>query len=334
MAFINQSKFLQARIQLSIWYTFILFLIIVFFSAVLFSMQTFNMKSIMVHQFRQFHPSGFVTKEDIKIFNQQISALQNEIFFNILTLDCVVLFLSALLSYFLAGITLKPIDETIKTQKEFIADISHELRTPIAAIQTACEVTLRANNKTEADYRKMIIQTLDEIKRLHKMTEDLLTLSRTDFIHDAQNFSECALDTILLSVVENVKDLALEKNIEISILELQRVNIRANRDKIKQLILILLDNAIKFNKSNGKITLTLLKKPFPTFIINDTGIGIPKEALDKIFDRHYQALGTHLKASSGLGLTIAKKIADLHNAKISVTSEKGVGSHFTITFNS
>lgn len=327
------TRFTTARITLTMWYVLVLLFIIMAFSVALYTTETTNfIRVVLQHNFGNFIPRRLPSFA-IQDLRAQVNALRKAFLIDITIIDSTILLIGGALSYFLAGKNLEPLQQSMEEQKEFLANASHEIRTPLAAIQTASEVALRGKIKTKDDYRKVIEQTYEESKRLSIMADELLTLSRFDAgmvqtklqrIVLSETLSEVFDETRLLAQAKHIR---LEKNIE------PRISIVADRNKIKQLALILIDNAIKYTPSHSSVALILVSKPKIAFSIVDTGIGIAKKDQKKIFERFYQVDTARSNKSAGLGLSIAKWIADVHHAIITVKSGEGNGSTFTVTFS-
>lgn len=237
------------------------------------------------------------------------------------------------ISKFFANKAINPIKESFEKQKQFIADASHELKTPLAVINTNTDVLLSNSEDTINNQSKWIHYIKSEIERMTKLTNDLLYLAQVDnsdikLIFTDFDLSE-AIENIMLtmeaSVFENNK--FLDYNIEPNIIS------HGNSEQIKQVIMILLDNATKYTNPNGKINISLNRHNNKAILtVSNTGKGIPKESLDKIFNRFYRVDKSRSKDSGGhgLGLSIAKAIVQQHHGKISVSSIENEITTFTV----
>lgn len=330
----NLTAFTITRLTLTLWYTLLLFIILVFFSAFIYTLENEDVTRVVLERDYGTNPPKQLTQAETKQVILQISDLRYSLILNLILVDDLILLIGGMLSYFLAGKTLEPIQKTMQRQREFMADASHELRTPLAAIQIAGEVALRNNLKTKKDYRKVVEQTFRESSRMAKMVDELMLLSRTEPQLSQKEFKKIRLDKLIKEVMEETKPLLLQKKLKIKKIEINEAVINADRNKIKQLILIIFDNAIKFSPQKGIISIKAGRKPKPFFSITDNGIGIPRQEQRKIFYRFYQIDKSRSKSGSGLGLSIAKWIADMHKASIFIKSGQGKGSTFTVVFNS
>jgi len=254
---------------------------------------------------------------------------------NLFYINLAVLVTAGLGGYILAGVTLKPIEEVLEEHKRFVSDASHELRTPLTSLKTEIEVSLRDKKMTAGDARKILKSNLEDVDKIQDLTSYLLTLSRYEK-NGANNFESVNLVEVVEHVIKKSEKTANEKKIKIT-KDLQKVNIRGNPLALTELVQILIDNAIKYTNQEGAINVYTKKTTRSSkFIVTDSGIGISPLDLPHIFDRFYRADQSRNKntiSGFGLGLSIAKKIADLHSASIKVESKLGKGSTFTVSFS-
>ena len=327
----DTQTFRKTRIILTAWYTTILAIILFSFSFVLYMNEQHDFIRIIVRRdFNSSVPRTLNTEEQGELENQLV-AIRSAFLFNLISIDILVLLLGGGLSYFLAGKTLSPIQETFAKQKQFLADVSHEIRTPLAAIQTAAEVSLRGKEKSKMDYKNVLEQVHSESKRLTKMANDLLVLSRMES-KTMQKMNTVSLSKITKEVVDTFLPAASAKHISLKIHKDEHVSVVGDKDGLLQLVMIFLDNAIKYTKEKGSIKIFLKKEPRPSLVIQDTGIGISEKDIKRIFERFYQADVSRSSLGNGLGLAIAKEIILSHKAKVSVESKIGTGTTFTIVF--
>ncbi len=221
---------------------------------------------------------------------------------------------------------------------EYITDsssyIAHELKTPIAIIRGESEFALKKERDKE-EYKRVISVSLEETKRMLKIIEDLLLLTKMNYQPDVLKFEQIELTQFIGIIYEQAKILASPKNITVNIDIPQEAGaINADELHLRRLFLNLIDNAIKFTPASGSISISLEYENQKAIVsIIDTGIGIEEENLPKLFDKFFRIDGTVKDAapSSGLGLSIAQSIAELHGGEISVTSRAGQGSNFTVS---
>ncbi|WP_374722160.1 sensor histidine kinase [Peribacillus tepidiphilus] len=236
--------------------------------------------------------------------------------------------------FYLAGRAFVPIKEAWGKQQQFVSDASHELRTPLAVIQSRSELLLRNPQATIQEKASDISVIAKECRRLTKLVSHLLLLARSDsnsIVIEKKLFS---LNELLGEIEENYAELALIQGKNLHVHCDPGMMMIGDKEKIHQLIVILLDNAMKYTDDHGEIILICKKTGSQIeMIVQDNGIGISKEHLPKIFDRFFQ--GEQSRTSSegaGLGLSIAKWIIEKHNGKVKVDSTLGKGTTFKILF--
>lgn len=225
---------------------------------------------------------------------------------------------------------LERLERLFQTQQRLLADVSHELRTPLTAIRGNVDLMRRMG---DADPESLeIIQ--EEIERMTRLVGDLLLLARADAGGLPLEIKNVELDNLLFEVYRQVR--LLEKSVEVRVTEVDQACMMGDVDRLKQLLLNLISNAIKYTPDGGKVDLSLSKKNGWAYLrIADTGRGIPAEDLPYIFDRFYRVDKARARSQSGqggagLGLAIAKWIAQAHGGNIDVTSTVGEGTTFTI----
>ncbi|PLS03773.1 sensor histidine kinase [Neobacillus cucumis] len=238
-------------------------------------------------------------------------------------------FIAILAGIYLARKALIPIKLSWEKQQQFVADASHELRTPLSVMKLNLEHLFRHPDHSIEQESEIIHQAIQEINYLSKMSSDLLTLARWDSDQLELLKEPIYLNDILHQVVKEFQKLAALKKIQLST-DIHPIEMIGDRERLKQLFIILIDNALKYTKENGAISVKASSKSSRAIIeISDTGVGISREDLPHIFDRYYRgdkARTRHLEGS-GLGLSIAKWIVQSHSGKIRITSKAGEGTH-------
>ncbi|MCM3727997.1 HAMP domain-containing histidine kinase [Neobacillus cucumis] len=253
----------------------------------------------------------------------------------IMLIGCGVGIICAVVSgYFLAGRALVPIKKSWQKQQEFVSDASHELRTPLAVIQAKTDILFRSPSATIQEKILDISTISKESRRLSKLVTNLLTLARSDSDQIEMKKSTFQLDELLSEIIQQYEDIALYQKKTLKLEAVEPVTFFADKERIHQLIVILLDNAIKYTKEGGEISLSCTQSHSSIFLkVNDTGIGIPEEDIPKIFDRFYQSDKARTEVEgTGLGLSIAKWIIEKHHGKTKVQSALGQGTKIDITF--
>lgn len=227
-----------------------------------------------------------------------------------------------------------PISNAFDRQREFVADASHELRTPLSVILSsidAVEMTIDGNKDDMV--HKFLFNMKDEAKRMTNLVSDLLTLARSDSGKIERNHDVFDFTPVAKKTMDSIKPLAEEKHIGLQFDAPDSIIGHGDRQRLTQLLYILLDNAIKYTPNGGEVGLTLsVKQNELCILVRDTGIGIQSEEQPLIFERFYRSdkARSRQMGSYGLGLSIAKWIVDIHHGSIQVASEVGKGSTFMI----
>ena len=215
-------------------------------------------------------------------------------------------------------------------RKNLTSDISHELRTPLTSIQTHLEAMIDGIWEPS---KERLNSVNEEVIRLSHLVNQLKNLAKFDSYEDKLNLKNENLTQLIKNIIYNNESYALDKNIRIKY-ELEDVNANIDKEKISQVIINLISNAIRYTNLNGEILIKLYKKSdFIKIIVKDNGIGIPEESLGYIFERFYRVDKSRCRntGGTGVGLTICKSIVDLHKGKIEVKSKLNEGSEFIIT---
>lgn len=241
--------------------------------------------------------------------------------------------LSIIASYILSKKTLIPIQETIERQSEFVENVSHELRTPLTIIQAKQELLLQEPNSKIVDKIEDISLTLNETKRLSKLTKDLLLLTRADSKKMTIQKEEIEIDEFMNNLAKPYIELAEMQNKKLTLdLSFNQV-ISADLNKLHQVMVILLDNALKYTEKDDTISINTISKDGKCVIeVKDTGIGISDDGLKRVFDRFYREDKARNRETggSGLGLAIAYSVIKSHNGTIKASHNKPKGTVFTI----
>lgn len=244
---------------------------------------------------------------------------------DIIGVNVMILIAGTFLSYFLAERTLKPIEDNMEAQIQFVSDASHELRTPLTALRTANEVALRDKKLTPAKAREVMHENVQDIIRLQSLTDSMLGLLRDEpTVHHVVVMSEVVADAMTIVAAQ-----AVEKHIAIDD-RTANVRVVGHMDSLVRLIVIILDNAIKYSEPGTTISVsssTIAK--YVTLSITDQGMGMEPETLKHVFTRFYRADKARSSTTTsgyGLGLPIAKKIIDAHSGRIEMASKLGAGT--------
>jgi two-component system, OmpR family, sensor histidine kinase CiaH len=333
--------FKSARIKLTLWYLAIIAAITLSFSSIMYlGISNTAERALQMHQLRiekqlkrlpRYQQNMPRFQEPIN--EETVKDIKTRILIILGVVNGAILFIAGGLGYFLAGRTLAPIEQMIERQKKFVADAAHELKTPLTAMKTNLEVNLRKKDLKVKGAKEIISGTVADIDTLTSLTNSLLKQSK----YQGGNHNSTKENVVLAQSVERVlkklrpriekKELTVTRNLE-------KVALRGNKNALEELITILVDNAVKFNKQKGTILIELQERKDQICLkVKDTGIGIPKKDIPYIFDRFYKANSSRSKRKNegfGLGLSIAKEIVKEHGGKIAACSDGGKETTVTV----
>jgi signal transduction histidine kinase len=225
------------------------------------------------------------------------------------------------------------IEESFTRTKQFTADASHELRAPLTLISMAAEYSLRRERN-----REELVENMQKIQReAHRtktLVDDLLLVARGDRDRNRLDLRRVNVCAVLRDIADQAARLAAAKELDVRLkLGSEALYVKGGEQPLHRLLLILIDNAIKYTPRHGKITLEAQKQDNSVVVmVSDTGVGIAMDDLPHVFERFWRAdkVRSREEGGTGLGLTIAKQIADQHGADLAVVSELGLGSVFTL----
>lgn len=292
------------------------------FSIIIYSISTSEVRSRII-ALEENAPSNFgFTRPRYDTFRDaQVHEAETNLLSSLAITNLAIWVAGGIGSYYLARRTLFPIEEAHEAQSRFTSDASHELRTPLASMKTELEVALRSPELSKEEMRELLESNLEEVDKLTKLSQNLLQLSRLD--HDSIERERVTLNTIAASVVERFDKTG--KRVQLS--GHKSYDVIANKSNIEELLTILVDNAFKYSPPDSTIRINLIgHKQMAGFEVTNEGKGISPEALPHIFDRFYRADTSRTndeKKGYGLGLSLAKKIVQLHNGDLTVTSGSG-----------
>ncbi|RYF29347.1 MAG: GHKL domain-containing protein [Chloroflexi bacterium] len=330
--------FKSATLRLTGWYLLILLSISVIFSITIYNIVTSEVGDRLRQlQVQYEHPDmqspieglqpRYDRYSDLRIAQRQEA--DKNILFALIYVNFLILFGGGAISYWLARRTLHDIEVVHEAQSRFTSDASHELRTPLAAMKAELEVALRDKKISKDDMREILESNLEEVEKLSRLSQMLLQLSKTEY-------SKLEMSQVSLKNITDEVSQRLDKNgtrIKINHSTLT-TDITANQASIEELVMILTDNAIKYSPEKSLITMTLSKRAGKAcFEITNTGTGISPADLPHIFDRFYRADSSRTggqKSGYGLGLSLAKKIVEIHHGELSASSALNHATTFTV----
>jgi len=262
-----------------------------------------------------------------------VEEIKRRIILILIAVNSGILLVSGGFGYVFAGRTLKPIQDMLDEQNRFITDSSHELRTPLTSLKSAMEVNLRDKHLTLKGAKVLITESISEVNKLQSLSDELLQLAQYQKTQDLAKFEKLSLANLVKKAIRKIKPIAKQKNMLIQNNTLD-IEIDGSKHGLCDLFTILLDNAIKYSPEKASVTISSQKNDGSIEIsVADQGIGIDKKDIPHIFDRFYRTDVARSKTNAGgygLGLSIAKKITDIHHGSINVKSKPDKGSVFTI----
>jgi signal transduction histidine kinase len=323
--------FHSATLKLTGWYLLILMVISIVFSLSIFETTTQEVSIRLEHfqkniQVTSSYSSDQTTQPLEELRADQTDKATANIIAGLVIANIVILIIGGGLSYLLARHTLRPIKDIHEAQSRFTSDASHELRTPLAAMKTEIEVALRDKDSTKHDLADVLRSNLEEVDKLSNLSQMLLDLSRLD--HDKLKVTAVNLVLLTHNVIKQYK----VGTARIAIKAHKKFIAVGNEAAISELVSILIDNALKYSPINSLILISISQQnDYISFQIINTGDGIEETKLPYIFDRFYRADSSRTnRVGYGLGLSLAKKIVELSNGELSVTSTPGQSTIFTV----
>ncbi len=329
----------RARFKLTAWYLLIIMSVSFFFSTVIYRGLISEVDRISSTERFQVQSGPFEYKVYRPAYLDQeiVDEIKKRIAMTLFAINGIIFVFSGGLGYILAGKTLEPIAEMIDEQNRFISDASHELRTPLTSLKTAIEVGMRDKKMDLKSAKDLIADNLSEINKLQLLSEGLLQLTQYKSGSSNIKFEKVSLKKVAEEAVKKMSVIAREKKITIVNL-VKDYKVEGNEYSLTDLLVILLDNAVKYSPQNSKLTIDVVKsKKTVTLKISDQGVGIAKKDLPHVFDRFYRAESARSRKGSGgygLGLSIAKKIVDTHSGTIEIESEIKKGTTVKISLQS
>lgn len=327
--------FKKTQIKLTLFYSLFFLTLFWIFSFGLYAWMngSFGEGYISQVQQRQGVDNDSITSKNAHVVTIAGDVALDQLLRILLTLNGILVLIVPIASWFLAKRTLAPVQKMHEVQKQFVTNASHELRTPLSIISGEIEVALKKKRDVQ-EYLSTLVSTKEEVDRLSVLTENLLFLAREDSLQKSISFKLIDVTDILSSVVQSLKPKSNKKHIAITLdtNTLSSPTVKGNEQLLLQLFYNLLENAIKYTPSKGKVIISLTEIKDKIYItIRDSGIGIAKEDQEKIFNRFYRVDSSRSETKGyGLGLSIVQTIIKKHNGHLQLSSELGKGSVFTV----
>lgn len=330
--------FQSARLKLTIWYLLIIMVVSILFSVAIYKLLTMELERGFLRFSRRYVEMRQLNGDTIPMPQVlepgYVDNAEQRIGFVLLYINVGIFGISGILGYFLAGRTLKPIKEMMDGQNRFIADASHEFRTPLTALKTSMEVYMRGKNQCpSAD--SLVKSNLSEVNNLWLLSDNLITLAQYGENGNGLQKETVSIKKVLDEACKKVSAFAKQKQIAVKNTQKEEYFVKGNFSSVVEIFVILLDNAIKYSPKKSSVSIVAKALDGSVCIwVTDKGIGIGDKDLAHIFERFYRADTSRTKQESygyGLGLSIAKRLIEMHKGTISAESKVGSGSVFSVT---
>lgn len=337
--------FESATFKLTVWYLAIAMTISLIFSVALYNVTTHELGRGLQSENQRIIDRFPVFEDDPTLNHPGEYDTEERIFWRLVGFNVLVFLGAGAASYWLARRTLEPIQAAHEQQKHFTSVVSHELRTPLTAMRMESEVALMNDKAKPAELRDTLTSNLEEVGKMELLINNLLRLTRLEADELQQSFTRTNGVEIVRAAMQQIDSQADSRGITVSS-QTGRHYIYGDKSSLTQLLVILLDNAIKYSPKGSAISVNAKpdkQNQQAIWEVKDEGSGISPKTLEHIFERFYRGRGPAHQASDGygLGLSIAKTIADLHGGEIILTSREGHGTTATVklpasepTFNS
>lgn len=318
--------------KLTLSYLFVIMTLSVIFSFIIYGLVSTRLNRPIPPQTNRIQQVERITDTLQDRIDRRDSDTKKSVLLSLVLLNVSLLIGGSVLSYILARRTLRPIELSISQQDRFISDASHELRTPLTSLLLSNEVALKKHSRSKASVDTLLRENINQIQSLTMLTNSLLDLSSSQVVGDTQKVD---LNDIVTDAIEIHKKDAIAKNISI----VNKVGMSSaiiNPISLRQILSIYVDNAVKYSPVGSKITISMRKeKSTITLRVVDEGPGVDKKDIEKIFDRFYRADTSRTNSATqgyGLGLSIARMLAEKSGYRLSVDNAKKTGAIFNVSF--
>lgn len=322
--------FHSARLKLTAWY-----LTIVMVLSVMFSIAIYHVLSQEIERFERSARFRIELRlqqrmlTPLPISLELIEDSKHRILLMLALVNAGILIFAGGFGFILAGRTLAPIQSMVEEQNRFISDASHELRTPLTSLKSAFEVYLRAKETTPQEAKILVKESLLEVDKLQSLSESLLQIAQYQKPNRNLPVSSLSITEVINNAIHNITPLAKKKHITI-IKRIHEARVQGNKESLTSLLVILLDNAIKYSSDKSTVTV-ICDRTDGSLVLSviDKGIGIREKDVPHVFDRFYRTDGARSKIGAGgygLGLSIAKQIMEIHHGDITIQSREHKGT--------
>lgn len=330
--------FRSARLKLTFWYLAIIMAISISFSTAIYrviSLELTRIERVQRLRMERRLPPSLDTRGPARFLldPELVAETKQRLIVTLVIINFAILGASALAGYFLAGRTLTPIAQMLEEQSRFITDASHELRTPLTALKSEIEVNLRDTHLSPMQATKLLRSNLEEVNNLQALSDRLIKLTQYQKGHNNLPLTAVPIRPAIQAAIQKMAWPAKNKNIALTYTG-GTFSVMGNSQALVELFVILLDNAVKYSPKQTNVRISAQKTDGRIRIrVKDQGEGIAKKDLPHVFDRFYRSDKSRTKTTVqgyGLGLSIAKQIADQHHGAITVHSKLNKGSTFIV----
>ncbi len=327
------DPFTRARLNLTVLYIAIIAAVVLLLSSSFYAIHDRRVRDLGIRE-SEAAESDSGSPRASRLVEEYLEILQR----SIVVADAVTIAIAGALSYFLAGRTLRPIRDSMRSQREFYANAAHDLRTPLAVMKTEAEVALRAPRQGAGEVRGILQSSLEEIDRMSAMVEEMLLLSTYGSgRNDASGLEGSRREEadLAATAVERMRSRAEAKGIGLSVFAGEPALARVDARAIERALANVLENAVKYTPKGGNVSVSLGQaRSHIDLVVADTGIGIPAVDLPRVAEAFFRADAARVAdgGGAGLGLAIVKKIMTEHGGSLEISSAEGKGSSVRLRF--